>query len=71
MLLVVLEHGDVRNGMLQHLTVAEAGRCLTAVCSAARVAVGAFEQWRPMWNSEHAVERPAAGGAGKSRYLGY
>jgi hypothetical protein len=44
MLLVLLEHGDVRNCMLQHLTVAEAGRCLTAVCRAARDAVDTFEQ---------------------------
>ena len=51
------------NVLLRQFTVAEAGLCLARVCRAARDAVLAFEQWRPMWNSEHAVARL------RSRYL--
>lgn len=57
MLLALLHETDVKPSLLQHLTVAEAGLALAAVCRAARAAVRAFEQWRPMWNREHAVAR--------------
>ena len=55
-LLAVLD-SDIRDAILRCLTVAEAGRGLAAACHTARDIVGAYEQWRPMWNSEDAVER--------------
>lgn len=57
MLLALLHETDVNPALLKHLTVAEAGLALAAVCRAARDAVRAFDQWRPMWNREHAVAR--------------
>lgn len=60
MLLALLHETAVNPALvalLKHLTVAEAGLALAAVCRAARDAVRAFDQWRPMWNREHAVAR--------------
>jgi hypothetical protein len=45
------------NVLLANFTVAEASLYLARVCKSARDAVRAFEQWRPMWNREHAVAR--------------
>ena len=47
---------DMRDAILRHLTVAEAGRCLAAACRTTRDIIGAYEQWRLMWNSEDAVK---------------
>jgi hypothetical protein len=57
-LLALLDIGghDMRDAILRHLTVAEAGRCLAGACRTTRDIVGAYEQWRPMWNSEDAVK---------------
>ena len=58
-LLALLDIGghDMRDAILRHLTVAEAGRCLAGACRTTRDIVGAYEQWRPMWNSEDTVKR--------------
>lgn len=63
MLLVLLRDDDLQPALLRQLTVAEAGHALAAVCRSARDAVRACKQWRPMWNSEHAVARVRALGA--------